>query len=76
MRGKTKTKIVRVKGDRKAQRILSRYADRGWVVQSHTTRKALFSLGLGLFTRAQIHTITFTKAEAAVAATPHTITST
>ncbi len=56
-------KIKKYKGDRNAARGIEQMAKRGWVVQSQSTRKAFFSLMAGLFTRKQIHTVTFVKAQ-------------
>jgi hypothetical protein len=57
----TATKIVvkKFKGDRALERGLNRMAERGYEVQSQATRKAAYSAVTGVFTRKQIHTVTF-----------------
>jgi len=59
-----KTKIVKYKGDRAASRGIEKMGANGWTVQTHNTRKAMFSLLAGVFTRKQIHTVTFVKQDA------------
>jgi hypothetical protein len=54
-------KVKKYKGNRQAEVMIERMMSRGWHVQSHTTRKAMYSLATGIFTRKQIHTVTFEK---------------
>lgn len=56
-----RTIVKKYKGERRLQRGMRMMAVRGYEVQSHTTRKRAFRLLTGLFTRQQIHTVTFTK---------------
>lgn len=48
-------------GDRELERGLQKMAKNGYVVQSQNTRKAAFSAAAGVFTRKQIHTVTFVR---------------
>ena len=54
-------KVQKYKGDRAAARGIEKMSGKGWTVQTQSTRKALFSLVAGVFTRKQIHTVTFVK---------------
>lgn len=54
-------KVQKFKGDRAAAKGIEKMAAKGWTVQNQSTRKAAFSLLAGIFTRKQIHTVTFTK---------------
>lgn len=65
-----RTIVRKYKGDRALNRGIKRMTSRGYEVQSHCTRKAMFAWGrallflpLGLFTGKQIHTVIFTKAK-------------
>lgn len=57
----SKVKVAKYKGDKAAARGIAKMTDRGWTVQSQSTRKAVYSLMGGLFTKKQIHTVTFVK---------------
>jgi hypothetical protein len=52
-------KVVKYKGERKLERGLAKMQAEGWTVQSRSTRKAWWSWLAGIFTRKQIHTITY-----------------
>jgi hypothetical protein len=55
-----KTVVVkRYKGDMQLQRGLRTMEKRGYQVENQATRKAAFSATAGIFTRKQIHTVTF-----------------
>jgi hypothetical protein len=56
-----KVKVKKFKGDRAAARGIEKMLADGWAIQSQSTRKAAFSLLTGVFTRKQIHTVTFQK---------------
>lgn len=56
-----KTKVQRYKGEHELNRGLKSMARKGWIVQDRTSRKKAFSLLTGLFTRQQIHTVTYVK---------------
>lgn len=58
-----KVKVCKYKGDRALQRGLQKMGGKGWTVQNQSSRKAMYSLLGGLFTRKQIHTVTFVRDE-------------
>lgn len=51
--------VKKYKGDRALQRGLNEMAKNGFVVDQQASRKALASATAGVFTRKQIHTVTF-----------------
>jgi hypothetical protein len=63
-------RVERYNGDKALERGLQRMKAKGWSVQSVNTRKAAFSAMTGVFTRKQVHTVTFAKG-AADALTDH-----
>jgi hypothetical protein len=54
-------KVEEFRGDRNLARGVERMTNLGWTVEDQTSRKALYSLMTGLFTRKQIYTVTFVK---------------
>ena len=52
---------MRFKGNKDAQRGIEKMLAAGWTIEDQASRKAVYSLAAGLFTRKQIHTITFTR---------------
>lgn len=52
---------MRVKGDRQAAQTIEKMEKKGYRLENQSTRKAAFSLLTGVFTRKQIHTLTFVK---------------
>lgn len=57
-----RTIVKRYKGERRLQRGINQMSRKGYGVQSQATRKRAFRFfGAGIFTRQQIHTVTFTK---------------
>jgi hypothetical protein len=57
--------VKKYKGNRKAERGIRRMTKRGYEVQAQSSRKALWRWYCGIFTRSQIHTVTFARAAAA-----------
>jgi hypothetical protein len=55
--------VKKFKGDRALERGLNGMAKQGYVVDQQASRKAVYSATGGLFTRKQIHTVTFRKQE-------------
>jgi hypothetical protein len=55
--------VKKFKGDRALERGLNDMAKQGYVVDQQASRKALYSAATGVFTRKQIHTVTFRKQE-------------
>lgn len=53
--------VRRYKGERRLARGLSAMQAEGWSVESHNTRKAWWSWVTGVFTRKQVHTVTFSR---------------
>lgn len=53
--------VKKYRGDRRYRRGLEQMTRAGWRVEAHTARKAMFSLLAGIFTRKQIHTVTFVR---------------
>ena len=49
------------KGERRAQRDMERMLALGYRVQDHNIRKARYGLLAGVFTRKQIHTVTYVR---------------
>jgi hypothetical protein len=62
--------IKKYKGEKAAQRGITEMQHMGYEVDQASTRKAMYSLATGVFTRKQIHTIVFRKTEAAQRAEP------
>jgi hypothetical protein len=58
---KTRVKVLRFKGQHSAERGISRMLSKGWEIQDQASRKAVWSPVTGLFTRKQIHTVTFVR---------------
>jgi DNA-binding transcriptional regulator PaaX len=58
-----KVKVKKYKGERELRGGLEKMARQGWVVQDRTTRKKMWSMTTGVFTRKQIHTVVFVRAE-------------
>jgi len=58
--------VKKFTGDRALERGLNDMAKNGYVVDQQASRKALYSAATGLFTRKQIHTVTFRKRESPV----------
>jgi DNA-binding transcriptional regulator PaaX len=60
---KQPTVVVQVyKGERALRAGVAKMSRKGWMVQDRTSRKKLFSIKTGIFTRQQIHTVTFVQA--------------
>lgn len=57
----TKVKVKKFKGERELEKGIEKMLKDGWQVQGQNSRKAMYSLATGVFTRKQIHTVTFTK---------------
>jgi hypothetical protein len=55
--------VKKFTGDRALERGLNGMAKQGYVVDQQASRKALYSAATGVFTRKQIHTVTFRKQE-------------
>ncbi len=58
------TKQVRVekyKGEKEMQKGIQKMLAQGWTVDQSSSRKAMYSLATGIFTRKQIHTVTFVR---------------
>ena len=62
--------VKKFTGDRALERGLNGMAKKGYVVEQQASRKALYSATTGLFTRKQIHTVTFRKKDRPVPITP------
>jgi hypothetical protein len=56
---KTEVKVIKYKGNKAAQKGIEKMLNQGWQLQDQATRKQVFSLATGIFTRKQIHNITF-----------------
>lgn len=56
-----KVKVRKFKGEQQLARGIERMAKTGWTVQGQSSRKKVYSLTTGIFTRKQIHTVTFVK---------------
>ena len=59
-----KIKVVKVTGDSHAERTLAKFKKKGYTVQNHDVRKAVWSPLTGLFTGKNVHTFTFVKGNA------------
>jgi hypothetical protein len=57
------TVIKRVKGNRRAERMIEDMEAEGYVLDDIQTRKAAWSPVTGLFTNKQIHTLVFVRSE-------------
>lgn len=53
--------VRRYKGDKAVETASKELIQDGWHIQGMTTRKAMYSALTGVFTRKQIHTVTWTK---------------
>jgi len=56
-----KVKVLRFKGNMAAQRRINHMLSKGWEIQDQSSRKQVWSPVTGLFTRRQVHTVTFVK---------------
>lgn len=54
-------KVKKYKGEKALERGIREMSAKGWSVQSQTSRKRVWRPSTGLFTRQQIHTVTFVK---------------
>ena len=56
-------KVIRVKGDHAAERKIAEMLSKGYTLQADNARKMVYSVktGTGIFTRRQVHTLTFVK---------------
>jgi len=55
--------VKKYNGERELERGLNAMARKGYLAQNQASRKAAYSVAAGLFTRKQIHTVTFVKTE-------------
>jgi hypothetical protein len=55
------TVVKKYKGEKELEKGLTAMAARGYVPQNQASRKAAYSAAAGVFTRKQIHTVTFAK---------------
>ncbi|MGD0386299.1 MAG: hypothetical protein ABSB73_09200 [Solirubrobacteraceae bacterium] len=62
--------VKKYKGDRALERGLNSMQQRGYEIQDQSTRKALYSATAGVFTRKQIHTVTFHRQQDAAVLSP------
>jgi large subunit ribosomal protein L7/L12 len=62
--------VKKFTGDRALERGLNDMSKKGYVVDQQASRKALYSVATGVFTRKQVHTVTFRKQKSPVPATP------
>jgi hypothetical protein len=60
--------MVTVKGEKEAASLIEAMMGYGYEIQNQDTRKVMFSLATGVFTRKQKHTFTFVKRQDAAAA--------
>jgi hypothetical protein len=54
-------KVEKYKGEADLESGLQKMLAQGWQLQNQSTRKQAYSLTTGLFTKKQIHTVTYTK---------------
>lgn len=54
-------KVKKFKGEKDLQKGIEKMLKDGWRLENQNSRKALYSLTTGVFTRKQIHTVTFIK---------------
>jgi len=59
----SQVKVKKYKGEHALRRGIESMSKQGWVVQSQSSRKKVFSLLSGFFTRKQIHTVTYVRLE-------------
>lgn len=59
--GKASVVVKTVKGERAAEREIRRMLERGYQLETHGSRKVVWSPLTGVFTRKQKHTLTFVK---------------
>ncbi len=59
--GGTVYRVETYKGEKELQRGLQTMRNEGWTVDEQASRKALYSLAAAVFTRKQIHTVTYTR---------------
>jgi hypothetical protein len=57
----TQTAVRKYKGERDLAKGLAKMQADGWQVQSRTSRKLWWRWTSGIFTRKQLHTVTFTR---------------
>jgi len=56
------THVVKVRGQKDAETLISAMYDRGYTLENMASRKQAFSMLTGVFTSNQIHTLVFRKA--------------
>jgi len=56
-----KVKVQKYKGERALQRGVQKMLDDGWTVQTQQSRKRIWRPTTGIFTKQQVHTVTFVK---------------
>lgn len=54
-------KVEKYKGEKELQQGLAKMLSAGWTLQTQATRKQAYSLMTGVFTKKQVHTVTFVK---------------
>lgn len=53
------TTVKKYKGDRRLRRGIAKMTANGWSVDAQSSRKRMWSWTTGIFTRKQIHMVTF-----------------
>lgn len=56
-----KVRVLKFKGERQLQQGVEAMLEKGWEIQGQTARKQVYSALTGVWTRKQIHTVTFVK---------------
>jgi hypothetical protein len=54
-------KVEKYKGEKALEAGLNSMLAAGWKIQTQSSRKQAYSLATGVFTKKQIHTVTFVK---------------
>jgi hypothetical protein len=54
-------KVEKYKGEKALEEGMQKMLAAGWQLQNQAQRKQAYSLATGVFTRKQIHTVTYTK---------------
>lgn len=54
-------KVMKFKGEKELERGIEKMLADGWQLQNQASRKQAYSLMTGVFTKKQIHTVTFVK---------------
>ncbi len=54
-------KVEKYKGEQELEQGITKMLAQGWTIQNQSSRKQAYSLLTGIFTKTQLHTVTYVK---------------